>query len=116
MTNDLYDDFVEVIVNGRDMSEEKVRELGDGRIYTGKQAKEHELVDDLGTLDDAIKMKKEEQDLKRAQVSEYEQGYSLREMFSISADNILRYYAKVHDILNLIEQSSGPRIMYLYAG
>src|SRR5690625_382401 len=116
MTNDLYDDIVEVIVNGRDMSEEKVRELGDGRIYTRKQAKEHELVDDLGTLDDAIKMMKEEQDLKGAQVIEYEPGYSLRQMFSLSADNILRSDAKVHDILNLIEQSRGPRLMYLYAG
>jgi protease-4 len=31
-----------------------VRKLADGRIYTGRQAKENKLVDALGTLDEAI--------------------------------------------------------------
>ena len=36
------------------MKEEEVRELADGRIFTGEQAKELGLVDELGNLRDAI--------------------------------------------------------------
>src|SRR5262245_41319075 len=36
------------------MPVEKLRELAGGRVYTGRQAKENGLVDDLGTLHDAV--------------------------------------------------------------
>lgn len=71
MVDDLYRDFVQVIVDGRGMSEDKVRELGDGRVYTGEQAKENNLVDALGNQDDTIAMMKKEQDLKGAKVVQY---------------------------------------------
>ena len=50
-----YGDFVEVVAEGRDMDEEKVRVLADGRIYTGRQAEANGLVDELGSQDTAIK-------------------------------------------------------------
>ncbi|MBI3967255.1 MAG: S49 family peptidase, partial [Chloroflexi bacterium] len=34
--------------------ESRVRELADGRIYTGKQALERKLIDEFGGLDDAV--------------------------------------------------------------
>ena len=46
-----FDRFVQVIVEGRDLSEERVREIADGRIYTGNQARELNLVDQLGDLE-----------------------------------------------------------------
>jgi len=49
-----YDGFVQVIVQGRGLSEDKVRQIADGRVYTGRQAKELGLVDQLGYLDDAV--------------------------------------------------------------
>src|SRR5699024_5560476 len=58
MIDEFYDGFVEAIVNGRGMSEDRSRELGDGRSYTGKQAKDVELIDELGTLDDTITLMK----------------------------------------------------------
>ncbi len=48
-----YDQFVDVVADGRDMSESRVRELADGRIYTGAQAKENGLVDVLGLRETA---------------------------------------------------------------
>jgi len=54
MTDQLYDQFVQVVVNGRGMSEEKVRDLATGQLYTGVQAKELGLVDELGGLNKAI--------------------------------------------------------------
>lgn len=46
--DDSYDTFVEVVADGRDMDEHTVRELADGRIYTGRQAERLGLVDELG--------------------------------------------------------------------
>jgi len=54
MVNDIYEQFVTVVATGRKMDEVKVRVLADGRIFTGRQAKDLGLVDDLGNLYDAI--------------------------------------------------------------
>lgn len=54
MVDDLYNQFINVVAEGRRMPPERVRELADGRIYTGNQAKENGLVDALGNLYDAI--------------------------------------------------------------
>lgn len=51
---DIYGQFTEKAAKGRKMPVEKLRELAGGRIYTGQQAKENGLVDDLGTLHDAV--------------------------------------------------------------
>jgi len=52
--NDIYEDFVAVVVKARDLPLEDVRDLADGSIYTGQQALEKGLVDAVGTQDDAI--------------------------------------------------------------
>ncbi|AAM07395.1 proteinase IV [Methanosarcina acetivorans C2A] len=49
-----YDDFVGQVAEGRNMSRSEVKELADGRIYTGTKAKELGLVDGFGNLYDAI--------------------------------------------------------------
>jgi protease-4 len=48
-----YDEFVEVIVEGRGLPESRVREIADGRVYSGEQARELGLVDKLGELEEA---------------------------------------------------------------
>ena len=42
------------IARGRNLPEERIRELGDGRLYVGAAAVELGLADDLGTLDDVL--------------------------------------------------------------
>jgi protease IV len=49
-----YRQFTTKAAEGRKMPVEKLRELAGGRVYTGIQAKENGLVDELGTLHDAI--------------------------------------------------------------
>lgn len=56
LMNDSLDEFVRVIVEGRGLGEEEVRRLADGRLYTGRQAMELGLVDDLGGLEDSIRL------------------------------------------------------------
>lgn len=54
MVNDMYNQFVTIVAEGRKMDPVRVRQLADGRIYTGNQAKELGLVDELGNMYDAI--------------------------------------------------------------
>ncbi len=52
--NESYEEFVRVIADGRGMTKEDVYAIADGRIYSGRQALELDLVDELGNLDAAI--------------------------------------------------------------
>jgi len=52
----VHNQFVRAVAEGRDMEERKVRQIADGRIFSGEQAKELGLVDRLGSLQDAIEI------------------------------------------------------------
>ena len=56
LVDDSYDEFVDVISEGRGLPEERVREIADGRIYSGSQAKDLGLVDSFGGLDEAAEI------------------------------------------------------------
>src|SRR5919106_2140821 len=49
----LYAQFVDVISEGRDIPKDRVREIADGRVYSGLQAKKLGLIDSFGGLDEA---------------------------------------------------------------
>ena len=53
IVNQDYSEFVDVISEGREIPEERVREIADGRIYSGIQARGLGLVDSFGNLDEA---------------------------------------------------------------
>ena len=48
LIDDSYEQFTEAVSNGRNIPVEEVRKFADGRIFTGKQAKEIGLIDELG--------------------------------------------------------------------
>ncbi|MCS6289740.1 MAG: signal peptide peptidase SppA [Nitrospira sp.] len=52
--DDVHHQFIQAVADGRSLEVSDVEPLADGRIYTGRQAKEARLVDELGDLDDAI--------------------------------------------------------------
>lgn len=54
IVNQLYDEFIAVVANGRKMDTAAVRALADGRVYTGKQAQQLGLVDEIGNYYDAL--------------------------------------------------------------
>jgi protease-4 len=54
--DDVHSQFIEAVSQGRSLELDVVRSLADGRIFTGRQAKAVGLVDELGSLDAAIKM------------------------------------------------------------
>ena len=51
---DVYTRFTTIVSEGRDIPVERVDEIGQGRVWTGADALELGLVDELGTLEDAI--------------------------------------------------------------
>ena len=59
----IYDLFVERVADGRKLSTERVDELGQGRVWTGAQAAESGLVDEVGGLRVAVGRAKESLDL-----------------------------------------------------
>ncbi|HSM45548.1 MAG TPA: signal peptide peptidase SppA [Acidimicrobiia bacterium] len=54
MIDDVYDTFVDHVATNRELSPEHAREIAKGRIWTGAQALENGLVDELGGLEQAI--------------------------------------------------------------
>jgi len=54
MVDEYYEQFIDVVAERRGLSEEAVRELATGQLYSGTKAKELGLVDELGDLDTAI--------------------------------------------------------------
>src|SRR6266508_5168255 len=54
-----YDQFVEKVADSRHSTPEKIDSLAQGRVWTGRQAKQNKLVDELGGLDRAIALAKQ---------------------------------------------------------
>ncbi len=59
LLDDIYDNFVAGVAEGRSMSPRQVEEIAKGRIWTGSQARERGLVDELGGLETAIGLAKD---------------------------------------------------------
>lgn len=51
----IYDKFTALVAEGRDMTVEGVDEIAQGRVWTGAEALEIGLVDEIGTIEDAIR-------------------------------------------------------------
>tara|TARA_R110002050_G_scaffold290260_1_gene443708 strand:- start:33832 stop:35631 length:1800 start_codon:yes stop_codon:yes gene_type:complete len=69
--NDIYEDFVGKVAAGRGMTVGQVKEIAMGRVWTGTDALEIGLVDEIGGLDDAIAYAKKQAGL---------DGYKLYEL------------------------------------
>lgn len=54
LIDDMYVEFVEAVAAGRKMDMEAVRVLADGRVFTGRDAKEKKLIDEIGNFQDAV--------------------------------------------------------------
>jgi protease-4 len=64
---DLYKDFTKKVAVGRNMSESEVNEIGQGRVWSGKEGLEKGLVDKLGGLYDGINLAAEKVNLKEGE-------------------------------------------------
>jgi protease-4 len=81
MVDEYYEQFIEVVAEGRGLNKEEVRNLATGQICTGTEAKELGLIDELGDLNTAINLAKEIADIEAPIVEYYkEPGLTLRSL------------------------------------
>ena len=115
MIDEMYDEFVEIIVDGRDLTESQVRDIGDGRIYTGNQAKENGLVDEVGTFDDTLHQLMEDYDLDDAQVIQYDNSMGYFTSLFMGVQGFMKGNSdEIDTIMALLRESDKPRAMYIY--
>jgi len=67
----IYDEFTGLVSKGRGLSVERVDELGQGRVWCGRDAKERQLVDEIGTLADAVNAAASEAFVSNYKIEEY---------------------------------------------
>lgn len=117
MLNNSYEQFVDVIANGRGLDDQVVRELADGRIYDGQQAKELNLVDDFGYLEDVIEMIREEQDLAGAEVVRLSENlaFGFNSLFKAGTQKVFKSEYELSGVVQLLSKPNSPRPLYLYA-
>ena len=106
--------FVKVVADGRDMSEDEVRKLADGRVYDGSQAVKNGLVDEIGDLDDAVADITEKGELFDPMVVEKnELANSFSKYFPEFSTNTENPKSDLA-ILKEFMESEGNKPMYLY--
>jgi protease-4 len=54
LLDDVYDQFITAVAEGRGLEPQAVRAFAEGRIYSGRQAQGLKMVDEMGGLEDAI--------------------------------------------------------------
>ena len=68
----LYNDFIEIVANGRGISTEEANLIAKGRVWSGVDALEVGLIDQIGSLDDAIDKAKDLAAIKDYYLKEYD--------------------------------------------
>jgi protease-4 len=63
MLDENYEKFLAKAAEGRNTSKEEIRKVAGGRVWTGVQAKEYGLVDELGSFYDAVKIAADKADV-----------------------------------------------------
>jgi protease-4 len=104
--DDVHSQFIEAVAAGRSLDIKEVRALADGRIFTGRQAKTAKLVDELGDLNDAIKLAAEMGGIEgEPRVVEPRKRFSIRDLIE----------GRFGGILPNLHLETGIRLKYLMA-
>jgi protease-4 len=95
MIEEGYDLFISHVAEGRNMTKEQVDEIGQGRVWSGENAKEIGLVDEYGGLQDAIELAAEIEGLENYRtVALPAQLDPFQQMFQTGTDNVRAWFLK----------------------
>jgi protease-4 len=120
----VYNEFLARVVEGRDMPLEKVAEIAQGRVWSGKSAQQLGLVDELGGLDRAIAIAAELADLEDDwRLQEYPETEEWQRFFedlftqkasrTTSQDLLTTQVNRFMDDLSLVQTLNDPRGIYM---
>ncbi|BCA55565.1 putative Peptidase S49, signal peptide peptidase SppA [Nitrospira sp. KM1] len=104
--DDVHKQFIDAVAAGRALEVTAVQALADGRIFTGRQAKDAKLVDELGNLDDAIQLAADLAGIEgEPKVVEPRRRFSFRELID----------SRFADIFPKVDFHAGVSLKYLMA-
>jgi protease IV len=108
---DIQSQFVEAVAQSRDLPMEKVREIADGRIFSGSQGLELGLVDQLGNFQDAVDLAKTMAGIKGEATLVYPKRRKVRLWDMLAEDASRAFYRALREALGMqIEYRwDGPR-------
>ncbi|MBI5365525.1 MAG: signal peptide peptidase SppA [Planctomycetes bacterium] len=117
---DNYGRFVDVVAAGRKgkargLTREAILPLADGSVYSGRQALENGLVDQIGYAEDALAKAKGLAGVATARLIEYEESKGLGEMLFGGTAAPAPEALLAAELSRLVELS-GPRLLYLWRG
>jgi protease IV len=115
LIDSFYHRFLSIVQEGRsNLQMEQIKRLADGRIYTGEQAKEAGLVDQIGYLEDAVEVAKKQAGLTEARVVTYQRPgeYSNNVYSKLMAPSGLASLAEF-DLATFVRGGT-PQFMYLW--
>ncbi|WP_276359876.1 signal peptide peptidase SppA [Daejeonella sp. H1SJ63] len=93
--NKTYATFTKKVADGRKKSQAYIDSIGQGRVWSGKEALENGLVDKLGNIDDAIASAARKANIKDYKIVSYPaQVDPLKSLFDHSADKVKTYFVK----------------------
>jgi protease-4 len=111
--DDLYARFLAVVQEGRsELDAEQVALLADGRIYSASQALERGLIDEIGSIDDALRRTRELAGVKRARAVTYHRPREYTNNFYTRAP---RQRGPALDLWPDALELRGPAFLYLWA-
>lgn len=115
MLGHVYDAFLERVADGRKMTIAEVEALAQGRVYTGRQAKDLGLVDEIGGLDRAVALAREAAKLPLEQdvpVTRFPPRKSTLEMFiSLATEGAFfkpEIDIRAEDVLQAMQKAAAP--------
>lgn len=116
MINESYEAFVDIVEQGRGMSEKDVKKVADGRVLSGTQAMKAGLVDEIGDLEDVITAIREDNNLQKAQIFEYayDDFSSLTSLFGMKVKSLFGPSAEEQFLQKIMSNNNAPKMMYLY--
>lgn len=106
----IYTEFTSLVAKGRNMSVESVDNLGQGRVWTGRDALERGLVDKIGTLQDAINYTADFASLSDYRIEAYPKPLTMMEQF-ISAFEP----AKDEELVKIIKEVQASKDAKVFA-
>lgn len=113
MIDEVYQGFVQIVAQSRRLPEERVRELADGRAYTGQQAQQLGLVDELGNLPRAVELAAEMGGIKgEPRLVEYRREPSLFDLLF----GMVSPSRPFSNVLGLLELEAVPSLQFRYVG
>ncbi|OKH12001.1 signal peptide peptidase SppA [[Limnothrix rosea] IAM M-220] len=121
--NDIYDDFLERVAKARGLTKEEVNAIAQGRVWSGEDAKNIKLVDEIGGLDAAIAHAVKEAELgEDFMVEEYPLKQTWEEEFVenlfgnqeawLGDDVVSQEWQKFYESLELWRSLNDPKQVY----